>query len=128
MTDIVQNAVDCLLPVFKATDEALNEWNGEGCLQFPTLMLSLAMKMNWDEKKIRENDPFVRWYVRNHPDWHITRGAHGGIMRVEEKQKKEQLKVAKAQAKADMKAKIEADVEAKKLVQDTLVVDTSDNK
>jgi hypothetical protein len=68
----------------------------------------LAVKLNWDEKQVRENDPIVRYYVRNHPDWYVTRGAHGGIMRTTEKQKKEAEKTAKTTVKEQMKAAIEA--------------------
>jgi hypothetical protein len=64
--------------------------------------------LNWDEKQLREADPFVRKYVRSHPDWHVTRGAHGGIMRASEKQKKEAAKAAKELASKQMKDAIEA--------------------
>lgn len=128
MNNTIQVAMDRLLPVFQATDEALNNWNGDGCLQFPTLMTTLALKMNWDEKQMRENDPFVRWYVRNHPDWHVTRGAHGGIMKMEDKQKKDSVKQAKATAKAEMKAALEAEIEAKKVAETTAQIVDSDQK
>lgn len=117
MNDSIQVAMDRLVPIFQKTDEVLSEWSGDGCLQFPALMGMLSLKFNWDEKQSRENDPFVRWYVRNHPDWYVTRGAHGGIMRREDQQKKEALKQAKASAKAEMKAALEAELAAKKAIQ-----------
>ena len=59
---------------------------------------------------MRKNDPFVRSYVREHDDWYVTRGAHGGIMRRAEKDKKDavaaQKKAAKEQAEAAVKAKV----------------------
>ena len=91
-----------------ATDVALNEWTGEGNLQFPILLGMIAVRHNWDEKQVRRADPFVREYVRNHPDWHVTRGAHGGIMRATEKQKKDAVKLAKDLAKKQMQDAIEA--------------------
>ena len=126
MSDPIQTATDRLVPIFKVVDEVLGEWSkdksGEGCLQFPVLMGMMAVKTNWTDKQIRENDPFIRWYVRNHPEWHVTRGAHGGIMKAEDKQKKEAVKNAKIAAKADMKAALEAELAAKKAAP---VVDTS---
>jgi hypothetical protein len=118
MSDPIQAATDRLVPIFKVVDEVLSEWSkdksGDGCLQFPVLMGMMVIKTNWTDKQVRENDPFIRWYVRNHPEWHVTRGAHGGIMKAEDKQKKEAVKNAKIAAKADMKAALEAELAAKK--------------
>jgi hypothetical protein len=94
--------------LMNATDTALNEWSGEGNLQFPVLLGMIAVRLNWDEKKVREEDPFVRKYVRNHTDWHVTRGAKGGIMKASEKQKKDAAKLAKDLAKKQMQDAIEA--------------------
>jgi len=91
-----------------ATDAALSEWTGEGNLQFPVLLGMMAVKNNWNEKQVRRADPFVRDYVRLHPDWHVTRGAHGGIMRMSERQKKEAAQQAKDLAKKQMRDAIEA--------------------
>lgn len=108
MNDTIQKVTDSLSAIFAATDTALNEWSGEGCLQFPVLFGMLAVKMNWNEKQVRENDPIVRYYVRNNPDWYVTRGAHGGIMRISDKLKKETEKSNKEAIKAKIKAEIEA--------------------
>lgn len=106
--DVIQKVLDGLVPIFQAADQCLTEWTGEGNLQFPVLLGMIAVRLNWDEKQVRENDPFVRKYIRNHPDWYVTRGAHGGIMRSEEKQKKEAVKVAKDLLKQQMADAIEA--------------------
>lgn len=111
MSNTVQAVLDKLAPLFQTTDEVLTEWasgQSEGNLQFPVLLGMMAVKLNWDEKQVRENDPLVRFYVRNNPEWYVTRGAHGGIMRATEKQKKESDKAAKEAARAQMKAAIEA--------------------
>lgn len=108
MRDVTDKLLNELEELFRVTDEVLSEWTGDGNLQFPVLLGNIAVKMNWDEKQLRENDPFVRKYIRNHPDWYITRGAHGGIMRASEKQKKEALKAAKEAASKQMKDAIEA--------------------
>lgn len=112
MNNNIQNTLDKLVPIFAAVDEVLSAWNGEGCYQFPTLIQALAVQLGWDDETKRKNDPIVRFYVRNHADWHVTRGAHGGIMRAEEKQKKEQAKAAKIAAKEQMKAALAAKVAA----------------
>lgn len=106
--DTSQRVIDDLLPIFQATEQALNEWSGEGNLQFPVLLGMIAVRLNWDEKQVRENDPFVRKYVRNNADWYVTRGAHGGIMRASERQKKEALKAAKEQAKKTIEEALQA--------------------
>ena len=110
MSDVKGKLLNELEELFRVTDQALSEWIGDGNLQFPVLLGSIAVKMNWDEKQLRENDPFVRKYVRNHPDWFVTRGAHGGIMRASEKQKKEVAKAAKEAASKQVKDAIEAKV------------------
>ena len=112
MSETIESVLDQIAVVFSATDEALNEWSGEGNLQFPALLGMIAIKLNWTDKQLREADPLIRFYIRRHPDWHVTRGAHGGIMRATEKQKKEAAKAAKEAAKIQMKAALEAKVVA----------------
>lgn len=101
--------------LFDATEEALNEWdasNVKGNLQFPTLLTTLTVRFNWDEKTMRENDPIIRKYCRKHPKWYVTRGAKGGIMRRSEWDEKNAVKVAKDLAKAKMLEAIEAKAKA----------------
>jgi hypothetical protein len=102
----IQSFLDSLTPTLVVVDEVLNEWNGEGCLQFPILMGKVSAKLNWDDKQVRAKEPIIRDYVRNHPDWYVTRGAHGGIMKASEKQKKEAAKAAKEKAKAELEIEI----------------------
>lgn len=115
----IQSYLDSKVSMFEIVDEVLDAWSGEGCLQFPNLMGPVIDKMGWigeEGKKIaRANEPIIRDYVRNHPNWHVTRGAHGGIMRASEKQKKEDAKAAKEKAKADLQASIEAELLRKKM-------------
>jgi hypothetical protein len=107
-SDTIKAVLDDLSEIFLVADSVLNEWTGEGNLQFPMLLGMMAVKLNWDDKRMREVDPLVRFYVRKHPDWYVTRGAHGGIMRATEKQKKDAAKLAKASIKEQLKAQIEA--------------------
>jgi hypothetical protein len=106
--ETAQEVMDDLLPIFQATEQVLNEWTGEGNLQFPNLLAKIALRLNWSAKDARENDPFVRKYVRKNKDWYVTRGAHGGIMRAAEWQKKDAIKIAKDIAKKQMQEALEA--------------------
>lgn len=106
----IKTALDELTAMFSVTNEVLNDWKGAGNLQFPALLGMMAIKLNWDDKQMREADPLVRYFVRKHPDWYVTRGAHGGIMKTTEKQKKETVKTNKASIKDQLKAQIEAKV------------------
>lgn len=107
MSDTIQTITERLVEMFQATDQILNSWEGDGNLQFPNLMSMVALKMNWNEKQVKESDPLIRYYVRNNPEWHVTRGAHGGIMRAADRQKKQQVQAEKAALKLQMKAQIE---------------------
>jgi len=104
----VDNTLDKIKTVLEYVEEALSEWTGNGNLQFPVLIQMVAVKANWNEKELRLNDAIVRYHVRNHEDWHVTRGAHGGIMRTTEKQKKDAEKLAKETAKSQVKAALAA--------------------
>jgi hypothetical protein len=106
--ETTQEVIDELMPIFQATEQALSEWSGEGNLQFPVLLGMIAVRLNWNEKDVRENDPFVRKYVRKNKDWYVTRGAGGGIMRASERQKKEAVKIAKDLAKKQIEEALEA--------------------
>jgi hypothetical protein len=104
----IQTQIDELTPLWNATDEILNDWKGEGCFQLPTLMSLLAVKFNWSDKQMRENDPFIRRYLRHHDTWAVTRGAGGGVMKRSEKDKKDAEKEAKELARRQVEAAIAA--------------------
>jgi len=120
-TDI-QNFLDEQAPYLSVVEEVLNEWTGEGCLQFPTLMGSVQLKLGWDDKTSRAKEPIIREFVRNHSTWYVTRGAHGGIMRRAEKQKKDAERAAKEKAKAELTAAIEAEDARKKAAQQATAI------
>lgn len=120
----IQSFLDDLSPILSAVDEVLNDWKGEGCLQFPTLLGTVSVKLNWDDKAAREHDAIIRQYVRKHPAWYVTRGAHGGIMKASEKQKKEALTEAKKKAKEEIKAAVEAKVAASQQADASIPVDS----
>ncbi len=106
----VDNTLDKIKEVLQFVEESLSEWTGSGNLQFPVLIQMIAVKANWDEKQLRLNDALVRYHIRNHDDWHVTRGAHGGIMRKTDKQKKDAEKLAKETVKNQVKAALAAKI------------------
>lgn len=108
MDDVKKNIINKLDSLFTSIDEVISNWTGTDNLQFPVLLGMMSVKMGWDEKQVRENDPMVRYYIRNNPAWFVTRGAKGGIMRASDKQKKESLKVAKDVAKQQIQEALEA--------------------
>lgn len=108
MNSAISICIDKLNSIFISTEEVLDTWTETKNLQFPELMRMLSEKLHLDEKQLREYDPLVRFYIRNHPDWFVTRGAKGGIMRMSERQKKEASKAAKDAIKNALKSTIEA--------------------
>jgi hypothetical protein len=106
--DMIEETLEEHRALYKATNAVLEDWVGDGNLQFPVLLGMMAVKLNWDEKQVRKNDPLVRDYVRRHPKWHVTRGAHGGIMRKETQQKKESSKLENELNKKQIREAIEA--------------------
>lgn len=123
----VDNTLDKIKTVLEYVEEALSEWTGNGNLQFPVLIQMVAVKANWNEKELRLNDAIVRYHVRNHEDWHVTRGAHGGIMRTTEKQKKDAEKLAKETAKNQVKAALAAKIAEQSASVTTASSDESDD-
>lgn len=118
MSDNVTKATEKFESIAKATEEALNNWSGEGCLQIPTLLGMMAVKFNWDEQEIRKNDPLIRFFIREHDDWHVTRGAGGGIMRMSDKQKKEQTRQTKVAAKEAARVAVESNTSTEATTQE----------
>ena len=115
--DTKEKVLNELNDLFDQTDISINEWmaqpppagsTSKGNLQFPVLLAMMAVRLNWSGDQMRASDPFVRKYIRSNPDWFVTRGAGGGIMKSTEKQKKDGDKLAKDLAKQKMKEAIEA--------------------
>lgn len=106
--ETVQTIFEELTMIFQMTERVLNEWNSPGNIQFPVLLGMVAVRMGWDERQLRENDPFIRKYIRKHKEWCIARGAKGGIMRASEKQKKDEMQMTKSAIKQQIEAVIAA--------------------
>jgi len=114
---MIEETLEEYRALYRVINTVLNEWTGTVNLQFPVLLGMMAVKLNWDEKQVRKHDPLVRDYVRRHPKWHVTAGAHGGIMRKEVYEKKEASKFEKDMQKKQIKDAIEAKVA--KMISDT---------
>ncbi len=112
MNEVIKNILNNLAQMFEATDEALSSWVESRNLQLPALMGMVSTKMNWNEKQLREADPIIRYYIRNNPNYHVTRGAHGGIMRLSDKLKKEDDRNARMAVKKEVQALLEAKLSA----------------
>ena len=100
--------------IFDATDQVLSEHKWDKNLPIPTLLASVAAKMNWDDKTTRLNEGAIKVYLRKHDDWYLTRGAKGGVQPAETRKKKEELKAAKIAFKIKLKEAIEQEIELKK--------------
>lgn len=102
MSDPVESFLNEQKPMLELVGEILDGWNGEGCYKVPALVLAVAGKLNWNSDQARRNDPLIRAYLKDHPTWYVTRGAHGGIMKRAEHDKKEAAKLAKEKAKQEI--------------------------
>ena len=123
MNENIDNVIQQIIPIWKAAEEELERWTSEGNLQFPDLLEKLAANQNWTDKQLREYDPLVRFYVRRHPKFHVTRGAHGGIMRRSDKDKKDLAKTLKESLKKQMQEELVqrvAEMSAKLIAKPTL--------
>jgi hypothetical protein len=108
MSDPVETFLDSQRPILTVVDQMLDEWKSEKLYQVPQLLLNMGARLNWDAKQLRKYDPIVRAYLKDHPVWYVTRGAHGGIMKRDEHDKKEAHKAAKQKATEELKAAIAA--------------------
>lgn len=129
MNENIDNVIQQIIPIWKATEDVLEQWTSEGNLQFPELLEKLTANQNWTDKQLREYDPLIRFYVRRHPNFHVTRGAHGGIMRKSDKDKKDLAKNLKESLKKQMQEELVqrvAEMSAKLLAKPTLIPVDSD--
>jgi hypothetical protein len=110
MSDTIDNNLETLRVLFEKVDQVLDDWKGKGNLQVPILLGMMAVRFNWNEKEVREYDPFVRFHIHNHSSWIVIRGAGGGIMRMSEKQKKESILMEKFLAKQQIASAIDAKI------------------
>lgn len=125
MSNPVESFLNEQVPMLKLVDEILEAWDKQGCYQVPALMVSLSVKLNWNSTQARLKDPIIRAYLKDHPMWAITRGAHGGIISRAEFLKKEAAKIAKEAAKSVALAMIANKVAQATATTDIAVIDTA---
>jgi hypothetical protein len=129
----IQAFLDSKISMLLVVEEILNDWKGDGCRQLPAMLGQIQVKMGWSDKQLRANDPIIREYIRTHTEWDVTRGAHGGIMRAADKQKKAGLIEAKRKAKEEINIALDAEVarkiaEASATIVEPVVVVTIDSE
>lgn len=117
MADNMQSSLDAVRAIWEAADRALDQCDGCDNIQLPDLMRQIAVSEGWDEKTVNANDAVVRFYVRNHTDWAITKGRCGGVIPRAVWEKKQAVKSAKAAAKKEMQAKLDEMVLAANVAQ-----------
>lgn len=113
--------------VWETTDECLKDHDySKSNLQFPDLMSKIVLKLELDEKMAREMDAIVRFHVRRHSDYGVTRGAHGGIVCLATKRAKEEAKLEKLKAKNEMAEQIQKKIESLKAQKEVSPVDSEE--
>ncbi len=110
MNENIERAVTFCRSVCEMTEQVLSEWKSEENLQFPNLVTSVNGRLKFDPKLMTEVDQQVRQYVRGHREYRVSRGAKGGIMRIEVYEKKQAAKTAQEAAKKQIVAQVEAKV------------------
>lgn len=81
MSEQVNKMVEEAREIYRATEEALQkDWDQKENLQFPNLLSFVVARLKANPEKASEVDPFMRTFVRKHPDYYVSRGAKGGIM------------------------------------------------
>lgn len=118
MNDNVNNAVENFRSIVTETDRILMEWN-DGNLLFPDLLNLVGKKLNITGDELKTIDPFIRYYVRKHPDFHASRGAKGGIESMKIYQARVQAKEEKKLAKQAVVKQIDARLSTEDVIEAT---------
>jgi len=109
MSNIIQTVGAEAMTVYQTALEILEDWKFDTNLQFPSLLDSVAKKLQiTNDSELKELDAQIRYFVRRNPAYKSKRGAHGGIALASAEAQREAVKAARVQAKADAAAKIEA--------------------
>src|ERR1700727_3782495 len=106
----VQSFLDSRQAILEAVERELDDWKGEGCYQLPKMMELMGARFGWTETQTRSNDPIIREFIRTHPTYVLTRGAHGGIGRRADIQAKVDAKEAKKRAKEELSKALDAKI------------------
>ena len=107
-TEYQQSKVKFVQKVFEATETSLESFSFEKNLQCPELVKMVMLNMGLDQSNVKEIDPYVRMYLKDHPSYVSSRGRNGGIMPRSKKSSKQQNKSARAAAKEEAKEIVNA--------------------
>lgn len=88
-------------------DQVLNEYDQQNNLQIPVLVAMVAAKMNMSPDMAKQIDPAVRWYIKEHPSWEVSRGAKGGVIPASKMKARIDAKSNKVKLKKELTNKIE---------------------
>lgn len=107
----VDKATEFCKSIFTETEKILVD-QIDNDLKFPQLISLVSSKLNVSSDEQKVVDPFVRFYVKFHPDFHASRGAKGGIEKMEDYQTRAIAKATKASLKKELVAEIDARIAA----------------
>jgi len=107
ITDYQNSKIEFIQKIFQATEASLSEHNFQKNLQSPELVKMVVVKIGLSFDTVKEVDPYVRAYVKNHPVFVSSRGRNGGITLKDKKMSKTKDKVARAAAKEEAKEIVE---------------------
>jgi hypothetical protein len=107
IADYQNSKIEFIQKIFQATESSLSEHNFQKNLQSPELVKMVVVKMGLSFDTVKEVDPYVRAYVKNHPVYVSSRGRNGGITLKDKKMSKNKDKAARAAAKEEAKEIVE---------------------
>jgi len=116
----IEANLELVKTVWETTELCLKDHDyNKSNLQFPDLMSKIVSSLELDEKMAREMDAIVRFHVRRHEGYGVTRGAHGGIVCLATKRAKEEAKLEKLKVKNEMVNQINKKLESLKTQKET---------
>lgn len=103
--------LDLFYSIFEQVDIVLDSYQGSSKMQVPNLVAQVGKNLDMDDKQIKEADPIIRYYIRNHDKWCSSRGRTGGIELRDNKTAKLAAKAAQQEIKDQLKASILAKID-----------------
>lgn len=103
--------------IFLAVEEVLAEHSGDDSIQLPALIKTVILdRVKGNVSLIKEMDPFIRDYIRNHPIYESVRGVKGGV-------RKRKVGDTKQKAKQEVMQEIDSKLAASTTVECELDTD-----
>lgn len=108
MNEDLKRSSEFFITVCESAEAILDEYKFAENLQFPDLLEMVIARLSLDASLFKDADHFIRYHVRNHSKYHVSRGAKGGIMPKATHAKKLALKAAKDAAKQEIHSQLDA--------------------